>query len=111
MHCDGTIECMQKPSSKPYFKAWALLGMLASTASLSGAVISEILYDPPAGSGVPEFVEIYNDRAVTYDLRGYRLTGPIHFRFPETEASIVAAHGYLVVSGDPEALRQADRSR
>ena len=94
--------------SRVFLRVPALIGagILLSASSVSAAVFSELMYRPAENSRVPEYVEIYNERAVTYDLRGCRLTGAIRFLLPDTEESLLEAHGYLVVSRDPAALRE-----
>jgi regulation of enolase protein 1 (concanavalin A-like superfamily) len=69
-------------------------------------VISEIMYDAPAGWGGTnslEFIELYNSGMVTEDLTGHRLSGEISYTFPD--GTTIAPGQFLVVAKDPAAAQ------
>jgi hypothetical protein len=72
-------------------------------------VFSEIMYHPVedsvTGDETLEFVELYNDRAVSEDVSGWAFTKGIQYTFaPDT---LVGPKTYLVVARDPNAVREA----
>ncbi|OHB64893.1 MAG: hypothetical protein A2168_06585 [Planctomycetes bacterium RBG_13_50_24] len=70
-----------------------------------GLVVSEIMYNPTDAGGTLEFIELYNDRAVTEDLTNHAFTGGIQYVFePGTK---IGPKSYLVVARDPAALEAA----
>src|SRR4029453_15276826 len=76
--------------------------LAAALASPAGAItITEIHYNP-GGSGSPdenlEFVEIYNDSPVPYDLSGCYFSKGIDFAFPE--GTFIKARHALAVCAD-----------
>ena len=74
-----------------------------STPPLSTDVmINEIHYDPDVKTERVEFIELYNAGANAVDLSGWSLVDAVVFTFPA--GTTIAAHGYVVVAGDPAAL-------
>ena len=66
------------------------------TADLNTIVISEIMYNPPGATGVPEeFLEIYNYGDAAVDLTGWEFTKGVNFIFPA--GTLIASHGYLAI--------------
>ena len=79
-----------------------IIGLIA--ASPSGAVvINEIMYHPAAGGESLEYVELYTEDIVPFDLGGWYFSDGIEFTFPE--GTIMPPHSYLVVCKDVEAIR------
>ena len=76
-----------------------------ATPPVSAFVISEIHYNPPAGSEGLEFIEITNDAATPQDLSGYAFVEGISFLFPP--GTILEGFGILVVCANVEAVRAA----
>jgi hypothetical protein len=72
-------------------------------------VFSEIMYHPvehPVTGDEPlEFVELYNNRAVSEDLGGWVFTNGIEYTFPS--GTTLGPKSYLVVARDPNALMAA----
>jgi hypothetical protein len=72
------------------------------TQSSFGLVVSEIMYHPAGEDETLEFIELYNDRAVSEDLSGYAFVDGIQYVFPENTE--IESRGYVVVARDPNAL-------
>lgn len=68
----------------------------------SQMVINEIHYDPDIKTEAVEFIELYNNSDTQQDLSGWRISGAVDFTLPPD--TTVAAHGYLVVAQNPDAL-------
>jgi len=74
-------------------------------------VISEIMYHPleegatPSGDEKLEFIELYNDRAVSEDLSGYAFTDGVRYTFPP--GTVLGPKQYLVIARDPAAVEAA----
>ncbi|HAV62794.1 MAG TPA: hypothetical protein DCY13_10550, partial [Verrucomicrobiales bacterium] len=66
-------------------------------------VINEIMYDPPAGSGVPEFIELVNSGPAPVDLSGWQFTDGVEFHFPT--GTMLEPGAFGVIGGDAQALR------
>ncbi|MEN6577163.1 MAG: lamin tail domain-containing protein, partial [Phycisphaerales bacterium] len=69
-------------------------------------VISEVMYhpveDPTTGDETLEFIEIYNNRAVSEDLSGWAFTNGIEYTFdPNTT---LGPKAYMVIARDPNAV-------
>jgi len=89
---------------------WRLLVMscmviLWVTQSGMGLVVSEIMYHPTDAGGTLEFIELYNNRAVTEDLTNYAFTNGIQYVFEP--GTTIGPKGYLVVARDPAGLEAA----
>ncbi|MFO1475344.1 MAG: lamin tail domain-containing protein [Verrucomicrobiota bacterium] len=65
-------------------------------------VINEIDYAAGDAGNPAEFIELYNNSTNNVDLSGWKFDAGIDFTFPA--ATTLAAHGYLVVSGNPAAF-------
>lgn len=76
---------------------------LGQSSRSSGLVLSEIMYHPT--NSALEFIELFNSRADTQDLSGYRLDGSIKFTFPA--GTTLPGGGFLVVARSPSALQTA----
>jgi len=70
-----------------------------------GLVVSEIMYHPTDAGGTLEFIELYNNRAVTEDLTNYAFTSGIQYVFEP--GTTIGPKGYLVVARDPAGLEAA----
>lgn len=72
-------------------------------------VFSEIMYHPVedavTGDEPLEFIEIYNNRAVSEDLGNWAFTNGIEYTFPA--GTTLGPKSYLVVARDPNALMAA----
>ncbi|HEY7119997.1 MAG TPA: lamin tail domain-containing protein, partial [Tepidisphaeraceae bacterium] len=69
-------------------------------------VINEIMYNPQATSGGPEYVELRNITDAPVSLSGWRFTDGITFTFSFVAADMIGANGYaLVVPIDPATFR------
>jgi len=72
-------------------------------------VFSEIMYhsveDVVTGDEPLEFIELYNNRAVSEDLGGWAFTNGIEYTFPA--GTTLGPKSYLVVARDPNALKAA----
>ncbi|MBE0534120.1 MAG: lamin tail domain-containing protein, partial [Phycisphaerae bacterium] len=90
-----------------FFTAAVLL--LAQTCN--ALVITEIMFHPvevgatPAGEENLEFIELYNDRAVTEDAAGYAFTNGIGYTFPP--GTMIPPKTYIVVAKNPAAVQAA----
>ncbi|MGE5295692.1 MAG: lamin tail domain-containing protein [Solirubrobacterales bacterium] len=87
---------------------WSTLIVLTTLAFAQpgfGLVISEIMYHPiedSAGEESLEFIELYNNRAVSEYLGGWSFTNGIEYTFePNT---VLGPKSYLVIAKDPNAL-------
>lgn len=72
-------------------------------AAAASVILSEIMFDPPAGWPGCEYVELFNRGPAEVNLSGWRLVEGIQFKFPE--GRVLPAGGYLVVAQDAEKLR------
>ncbi len=70
-----------------------------------GLVVSEIMYHPVDQDEALEFIELYNNQAISEDLSGYAFTNGIEYEFKP--ATVIGAKQYLVVARDPNALQAA----
>ncbi len=71
----------------------------------SGLVVSEIMYHPADDNEMLEFIEFYNNRAVSEDLAGSAFVNGIEYAF--AEGTRLGPKQYLVVARDPAALEAA----
>lgn len=83
-------------------RAFACLVTLCLIQPCQGLVVSEIMYHPPEEGEILEFIELYNDRAVTEDLSGHAFVDGIQYDFPENTK--IPPKSYLVVARDADAL-------
>lgn len=85
--------------------ALIVLATLAFARPSLGLVVSEIMYHPAedtSGDESLEFIELYNNRAVSEHLGGWAFTNGIEYTFePNT---VLGPKSYLVVAKDPNAL-------
>ncbi len=87
-----------------------LVTLLAARPGM-GLVVSELMYHPleeggtSSGDETLEFIELYNNRAVSEDLSGCAFTSGIQYTF--APGTILGAKEYLVVARDPAALEAA----
>ncbi|MBN1418902.1 MAG: lamin tail domain-containing protein, partial [Planctomycetes bacterium] len=83
-----------------------LMGLLVSFWGQAGAVvINEIMYNPPRTRANTEFVEIYNESTIPYDISAYYFSSGITFTFPE--GTRIEPDAYLLVVEDAEAFLTA----
>ncbi len=74
-------------------------------------VVSELMYHPVEQGGTPsgeenlEFIELYNNRAVSEDLSGYAFTNGIEYTF--AGGTMIGPKGYLVIAYDPDVVEAA----
>jgi hypothetical protein len=70
------------------------------TYTVANLVITEIHYNPDDAAGFPdaqyEFLEIYNNDAVTWDISGYAITNAVNFTFPA--GTFIAPGEYIIVA-------------
>lgn len=77
----------------------------------SPLVITEIMFHPAEVAGTPaaeenlEYIELYNDRAVTEDVAGYAFTRGISYTFPG--GATIPPKTYVVVARNPAAVEAA----
>ncbi|HSH16360.1 MAG TPA: lamin tail domain-containing protein, partial [Verrucomicrobiae bacterium] len=67
-------------------------------------VINEIMYDPPAGSGGVEFIELFNRGQERVDLTGWQFTDGVEFPFPS--GTQLEPGAYAVISANADDLRK-----
>ncbi|MGI6273216.1 MAG: lamin tail domain-containing protein, partial [Anaerohalosphaeraceae bacterium] len=74
-------------------------------------IVTEVMFHPVETGGTPdgpenlEYIELYNDRAVTEDIGGFAFTTGIHYTFPASAK--IPPKTYIVVAKDPAALQAA----
>ena len=68
-------------------------------------VINEIMYNPAGGGEALEYIELYNEEIVPFDLGGWHFADGIEFTFPE--GTFMAPHSYIVLCNDVSAMRAA----
>jgi hypothetical protein len=68
-------------------------------------VVSEIMYHPADEAEMLEFLELFNNRAVSEDLTGCAFTGGIEYAF--APGTLLGPKEYLVVARDPSVLEAA----
>lgn len=101
---------MREPSRCWYsLLAFVCLMLLGSARPGFALVFSEIMYHPVEDAATDdeslEFIELYNNRAVSEDLGGWTFTNGIEYTFePNT---ILGPKSYLVVARDPNAVMAA----
>jgi hypothetical protein len=91
-----------------YFWRWLVIAGIVTlwvTQPGMGLVVSEIMYNPTDAGGTLEFIELYNNRAVTEDLTNHAFTSGIQYEFEP--GTTIGPKGYLVVARDPAALEAA----
>ena len=67
-------------------------------------VITEIMYHPPAQDEARyEWVELYNDYAVPFDIGGWSFSRGIQYTFPAK--TVMPGYSYVVVCADLEAMQ------
>jgi hypothetical protein len=72
-------------------RLFLLLGVIAALpAAAEQVVISEIMYQPPAGK--PEYVELSNITATPLDTALWKFTDGIDYTFPNFNAGAASAH-------------------
>ncbi|NQT81868.1 lamin tail domain-containing protein, partial [bacterium] len=89
-------------------RKWSFILMFVSLISvprLEAVVINEIMYHPVGEGESLEYVELYNEDVLPFDLKGWHFSEGIDFTFPE--GVIMPPHSYLVVCRDVEAMRSA----
>jgi hypothetical protein len=85
--------------------AVGLLALLGSAQPCSALVVSEIMYHPANEEETLEFIELYNNRAVSEDLTGCVFVNGIEYAFPDE--ILLGPKQYLVVARDPAAVEAA----
>lgn len=68
-------------------------------------LISEVMYHPNDPNESLEYIELYNDRAVTEDLGRWAFTQGIGFEFPAD--AMLAPKSYVVIARDPSGVEAA----
>ncbi|MEM7232318.1 MAG: lamin tail domain-containing protein [Planctomycetota bacterium] len=84
-----------------FLAAWSLCASLQAR-----VMLVEIHYHPLDGDDPNEsleFVEIFNDEPLPFEISGYRIDGGVGFVVPPE--TIVPARGVLVIAREPDALR------
>ncbi len=66
-------------------------------------IVSEVMYHPTDDDEALEFIELYNDRAVSEVLTGYAFSNGIEFVFEDE--TVIGPRQYLVIARDPNALK------
>lgn len=67
-------------------------------------VITEIMYHPPAqDEATYEWVELYNDYAVPFDIGGWSFSSGIRYTFPAK--TVMPGYSHVVVCADPAAMQ------
>ncbi len=97
------------------YRCWyGLLGfvctvVLCSAQPGSALVISEVMYHPVedavTGDETLEFIELYNDRAVSEELGGWAFTNGIEYVFEPN--ALLGPKQYFVIARDPNAMLAA----
>lgn len=93
----------------------SLLSVLTPTHLLRAeqVVIREVMYHPPMGSNLPEFIEIENLTSTVIDIAKWKVTGGVNFEFPDfdsaaSRSSFLSSRQRLVIcASDPETFRTA----
>ncbi len=93
------------PSSRKWIAATLASVFLGVGLAPAGVVINEVHYAPSKDTGEPEFIELLNDSASAVDVSGWKFDAGIDYQFPS--GSVIAAHGYRVVTADPPAFQAA----
>ena len=70
----------------------------------STVVLNEVMYHPADNPSL-EYVELFNQMGVDMDISGWHLTEAIEYTFPPR--TVIPRGEYLVVSRQPDALREA----
>ena len=70
----------------------------------STVVFNEVHYHPADRESSLEWIELYNQMAVSMDLSGWRLSGGVDFVF--AEGTVLPGGGFLVIAANPTALRE-----
>ena len=85
--------------------------LLALAQPCTALVISEVMFHPVEAGGTPdgeetlEFVELYNNRAVTEDVGEFAFTNGIDYTFPA--GTMIDPKTYIVVAKNPAAVEAA----
>ncbi|MCJ7673538.1 MAG: lamin tail domain-containing protein, partial [Sedimentisphaerales bacterium] len=79
--------------------------VLCATRPGMGLVVSEVMYHPVDQNEALEFIELYNNRAVSEDVSGYEFTSGIEYKFQP--GTVIGPKAYLVVARDPNAMAAA----
>ena len=81
-----------------------LIGWISSVVvGDSPVVINEIHYDPVPKTEHVEFIELFNGSDHEVDLSGWSIVEGVYYQFPQ--GLRLAPGGYLVVAGEPEAVK------
>ncbi len=99
-------------AARPRRSCWSLFCLLvawigAHVDAHARILFVEVHYHPRASvdpQETLEFVEIFNDEPLDFDISDYQLAGGIAFRFPR--GTIVPARSVVVVARDPERLQE-----
>ncbi len=89
-------------------RKWSFILMFVSLMAsprCGAVVINEIMYHPGGEDESLEYVELYNEEIVPFDLGDWYFSDGIEFIFPE--GTIMEPHSYLVVCKDVKAVRSA----
>ncbi len=87
---------------KNFRHSMRLESLEARTVLDSTVVFNELMYHPADDSGMPEWIELYNQMSVNVDLTGWGIDGGISYEFPD--GTIVPPDNYLVVAANPQEL-------
>ena len=92
------------------FLVFLCMVVLCSAQPGRALVISEVMYHPPdqpeaTEAELLEFIEIYNDRAVSEEMGGWAFTDGIEYTFPPD--LLLGPKQYLVIARDPNAVMSA----
>ncbi len=69
-----------------------------------GVVVHEVMYHPAGDDDSLEYVELYNEDVVPFDLGSFYFSDGIEFAFPE--GTVMAPRSYLVVCKDVAAMQE-----
>ncbi len=80
-----------------------LLLLLVAVWRAEPVVINEIMYNPAGGGESLEYIELYNEEIVPFDLGAWHFSDGIEFTFPE--GTFMVPRSYLVLCKDVSAMR------
>jgi len=100
----GCFASRKSRTHSPRFFCLGLLAMFVPLGLWGRIVISEIHYHPFEPGERLEFVELYNDEPLSFDVSRYRLDGTVKYEFPE--GTVIEPLSVVVVAREPEYLAE-----